>query len=112
MAVFCGVPLDILVLPQSFLPVTWPSMKMGHRNNVKSLRFNLVDQSVWKLVEQATARVLGQCRPCIWILNDASNGLIDIFSKLKIKPRLALFIEVYGPVEFFLGIRVKIESHR
>src|SRR4030042_1378776 len=45
-AVFCRVPLERLVLPQSVLPVTWPSMKMSHCNNAKSLRVNLVDQSV------------------------------------------------------------------
>src|SRR4030042_1146989 len=40
-AVFCRVPLQRLLL-QSLLPVTWSSMKIGHCNNAKSMRFNLV----------------------------------------------------------------------
>jgi len=54
-AVFGRVPLERLVLPQSVLRVTWSSMKMSRCDNAKSMRFNLVDQSVGKPVNLPVA---------------------------------------------------------
>jgi hypothetical protein len=60
-------------------------MEMSYCNDAKSARFDLIDHSVWKSIDQTTTGVLSESRPSIRILNDTSNGSVDFLGKLKTK---------------------------
>jgi len=53
-AAFAGVICSV----RFFLSSSLADDEMGYRNDVKSTRFDLIDHSIWKPIDQTTAGVL------------------------------------------------------
>ena len=106
------VALHPIVLLDSLLPVTRSPMKIGNSNDAKGIGLNLVDQAEWKAVGQTPTCVLRHCRLGIGVFDDPCDCSIDLLRKFETKAGLKLFVILNGSVEFNLGVRMKIESHR